>query len=54
MDFEVEDDEGTVVPAVIIRVMDDAVLVDANPPLAGKRVIYEVELLEILGGKSRS
>ncbi|HQI81284.1 MAG TPA: peptidylprolyl isomerase [Deltaproteobacteria bacterium] len=53
MDFEVEDDEGAVVPAVIIRVMDDAVLVDANPPLAGKRVIYEVELLEIVGRKSR-
>jgi peptidylprolyl isomerase len=53
MDFEVEDDEGAVVPAVIIRVMDHAVLVDANPPLAGKRVIYEVELLEIVGRKSR-
>jgi FKBP-type peptidyl-prolyl cis-trans isomerase 2 len=53
MDFEVEDDDGNVIPAVVIEVMEDAVLIDANAPLAGKRVIYEVELLEIVGRKAR-
>jgi len=51
MDFEVEDDDGNVIPAVVIEVMEHAVLIDANAPLAGRRVIYEVELLEIVGKK---
>lgn len=48
MDFEVEDDEGNVLPATVIEILDDSVLVDANAPLAGKRVIYDIELLEIM------
>jgi peptidylprolyl isomerase len=48
MDFEMEDEEGNVVPAVVIEVLDDAILIDANAPLAGKRVIYEIELVEIV------
>lgn len=54
MDFEVEDDDGNVIPAVVIEVMDETIVIDANAPLAGKRVIYEVELLEIVGGGPRS
>jgi FKBP-type peptidyl-prolyl cis-trans isomerase 2 len=30
--------------------MDDSILVDANAPLAGKKVIYDIELLEIVTG----
>jgi peptidylprolyl isomerase len=48
MDFEVEDDEGNVLPATVIEILDNAILVDANAPLAGKRVIYDIELLEIM------
>jgi peptidylprolyl isomerase len=48
MDFEMEDEEGNVVPAVVIEVLDDTILIDANAPLAGKRVIYEIELVEIV------
>ncbi|MEN6446849.1 MAG: peptidylprolyl isomerase [Syntrophaceae bacterium] len=48
MDFEMEDDEGNVLPAVVIKIMDDAILIDANSPLAGKRVIYDIDLLEIV------
>jgi FKBP-type peptidyl-prolyl cis-trans isomerase 2 len=51
MDFEVEDDDGNVIPAVVIEILDQTVIIDANAPLAGKRVIYEVELLEIVGRK---
>lgn len=54
MDFEVEDDDGNTIPAVVIRVMEDSILIDANAPLAGKRVIYEVELLEIIRKRSSS
>ncbi|MCU0575677.1 MAG: peptidylprolyl isomerase [Desulfobacterota bacterium] len=52
MDFEVEDDDGNVIPAVVIEIMEQTVIIDANAPLAGKRVIYEVELLEIVRRKS--
>ena len=54
MDFEMEDDEGNVLPAVIIDVMDDSILIDANAPLAGKRVIYDIELIEILQQEKES
>jgi peptidylprolyl isomerase len=48
IDFEMEDDEGNVLPAVVIEILDDSILIDANAPLAGKRVIYEIELIDIL------
>ena len=47
MDFDMVDDEGREVSGTIIEVSPDAVLVDTNAPLAGKAVIYEIELLEI-------
>lgn len=48
MDFEMEDDEGNVLPAVVIEILENSILIDANAPLAGKRVIYDIELMEIL------
>lgn len=51
MDFEMEDDEGNVLPAVVIEVMEDSILIDANAPLAGKRVVYDIELVDILRPK---
>lgn len=48
MDFEVEDDEGNILPATVIEILDNSILVDANAPLAGRKVIYDIELLEIL------
>jgi peptidylprolyl isomerase len=48
MDFEMVDDEGQGVSATVIDVLPDSVVVDANAPLAGKSVIYEIELLEIV------
>jgi peptidylprolyl isomerase len=53
-DFEMEDDEGNVLPAVVIEILDDSILIDANAPLAGKRVIYDIELLDILKRRSPS
>jgi peptidylprolyl isomerase len=51
MDFEMEDEEGNVLPAVVIEVLEETILIDANAPLAGKKVIYEIELVEIVKGR---
>lgn len=48
MDFDMEDEDGNVLPATVIEILDDSILVDANAPMAGKRVIYDIELLEIM------
>lgn len=52
MDFEMVDEEGQELSATIIEVYPDFVLVDANAPLAGKSVVYEIELLEIVPTKN--
>ncbi|HOO44819.1 MAG TPA: peptidylprolyl isomerase [Deltaproteobacteria bacterium] len=51
MDFEMVDEEGYEMSAVVIGVSNGAVTVDANAPLAGKTVIYDIELLEIVEKK---
>lgn len=51
MDFDMVDEDGQELSATIIEVHTDTVLVDANAPLAGKSVVYEIELLEIVPGK---
>lgn len=45
--------EGQVFPVVIAEVKDDVVILDANHPLAGEDLIFDLELVEIVGGKSR-
>ena len=39
---------GQNVSATVVEIKDDKVVVDANHPLAGKTVTFEVELLKIL------
>ena len=51
MDFEMVDEDGEELSATVIEVNDESILVDANAPLAGKAVVYEIELLEIIPGK---
>ena len=53
MDFEMVDDEGYEISAVVIDIAYDSVTIDANAPLAGKSVIYDIELLEILPVRKR-
>ena len=48
MDFEMIDDEGYEITAVVIDISNDSVTIDANAPLAGKNVIYDIELIEIV------
>ncbi len=51
LDFDMEDEDGVEISATIIDIRHDTILVDANAPLAGKAVIYEIELLEIMPRK---
>ncbi len=39
-------------PVVIAEVRDDTVILDANHPLAGEDLTFDLELVEIKGGKS--
>ncbi len=38
-------------PVVIVEVMDDVVILDANHPLAGEDLVFDLELVEISGSK---
>jgi peptidylprolyl isomerase len=54
MDFDMVDDDGQELSATVIEVNKDHIVVDANAPLAGKSVVYEIELLEIMPPKRPS
>ena len=38
---------GHVIPAVILEVADKTVTIDMNPPLAGKDLTFELELIKV-------
>jgi len=40
--------DGTPVPARVVDLADDSVTVDANHPLAGRTLNFEIELVEIV------
>jgi peptidylprolyl isomerase len=52
MDFEMVDEDGYEISAVVIEISKGSVTIDANAPLAGKTVIYDIELLEIIQNKN--
>jgi peptidylprolyl isomerase len=45
--FQQELEDGTIIVAFVTEVRKDSVILDANYPLAGKDLIYEIELLGI-------
>jgi FKBP-type peptidyl-prolyl cis-trans isomerase 2 len=45
--FQMADDEGHVFEVTVINVTDDKVTIDANHPLAGKDLNFELELVSI-------
>ncbi|NDJ63341.1 MAG: peptidylprolyl isomerase [Chloroflexi bacterium] len=47
MVVEVEDEEGFTYLAHVVEIKDDAVRLDFNPPLAGKTLNYEVEVVAL-------
>jgi FKBP-type peptidyl-prolyl cis-trans isomerase 2 len=42
---------GQTIPVVITEVKDDTVILDANHPLAGEDLVFNIELVEIAGSK---
>ena len=53
MTLNMSNQEGQSFPVVIKEVKDDVVVLDANHPLAGKDLTFDLELVEIEGAKSR-
>jgi FKBP-type peptidyl-prolyl cis-trans isomerase 2 len=41
---------GQVIPVIITEVKEELVVLDANHPLAGQPLIFDLELVEIVGG----
>ncbi len=48
MQLNLQNEYGQPVPVVIIELREDVVVMDANHSLAGKDLIFEVELVEIV------
>ena len=53
MQLTMTNNEGHAIPVVIIEVKEDMVILDANHPLAGQDLIFDLELVSISGGQSR-
>jgi FKBP-type peptidyl-prolyl cis-trans isomerase 2 len=47
MELQMGDNAGNVFPVVIVDIQDDTVLLDANHPLAGKDLVFDLELVSI-------
>ena len=47
MKLQLQNQAGQPVPVVVAEVKDDVVILDANHELAGKELIFDIELVEI-------
>lgn len=47
MELQMGDDQGNVFPVVIVEINGDMVTLDANHPLAGQDLIFDLELVSI-------
>jgi peptidylprolyl isomerase len=45
--FQMSDEEGHIMVVAVIKVTDEKVTLDANHPLAGKDLTFELELVSI-------
>ncbi|MCW3079252.1 peptidylprolyl isomerase [Segetibacter sp.] len=52
MQLNMSNGGGQNFPVVITEVREDSVVLDANHPLAGEELTFDLELVEIKGGKS--
>lgn len=50
MQLNMTNGAGQVIPVVIIGVGNESVTLDANHPLAGEDLIFDIELVDIAGG----
>jgi peptidylprolyl isomerase len=51
MPLMMSDQEGQQFQVTVVDIQDDKVMLDANHPLAGQDLIFDLELVEIVGGK---
>jgi peptidylprolyl isomerase len=51
MQLNMSNGQGQNFPVVIVDVKDDVVILDANHPLAGEELVFDLELVEISGSK---
>ncbi|MDE1191707.1 MAG: FKBP-type peptidyl-prolyl cis-trans isomerase [Arachidicoccus sp.] len=52
MPLQMSNNQGQTFQVVVKEVKDDVVILDANHPLAGKDLIFDIELVDIVPGKS--
>lgn len=50
MPLVMTDGQGQQFQVTIVEIRDDVVVLDANHPLAGKDLVFDLELVEIVGG----
>ncbi len=50
MMFQSQTSDGNVVNVKVVEVTDDTVTVDANHPLAGQKLTFDVEIVEVRAG----
>lgn len=48
MRLQIANKQGQAVPVVVTEVLDDSLRLDANHPLAGKTLVFDIEVVEIL------
>jgi peptidylprolyl isomerase len=53
MQLNMTNGSGQVIPVVVVGIGDDSVTLDANHPLAGQDLIFDIELVEIGAAPSR-
>ena len=51
MPLMMSDQQGQQFQVTIVEIKEEAVMLDANHPLAGQDLIFDLELVEIVGGK---
>ena len=52
MQLNMSSADGQNFPVIVREVMEDKVVLDANHPLAGEELVFDLELVEIAGGQS--
>lgn len=52
MQLNMSSADGQNFPVIVREVLEDRVVLDANHPLAGEELVFDLELVEIAGGQS--
>jgi peptidylprolyl isomerase len=51
MPLGMSDQQGQQFQVTIVEIKEDVVMLDANHPLAGQDLVFDLELVDIVGGK---